>query len=56
MVKVRGKEDAYIFVGDRWKEPLDQTMDIFLPITFTGPRTLVVYWKDKWDIDTAFKK
>jgi hypothetical protein len=56
VVKVRGKEDAYIFVGDRWKEPLDKTLDIFLPITFTGPRTLAVYWKDKWDIDTAFKK
>jgi hypothetical protein len=56
VVKVRGKKDAYIFVGDRWKEPLDKTLDIFLPITFTGPRTLAVYWKDKWDIDTGFKK
>jgi hypothetical protein len=56
VVKVRGKKDAYIFVGDRWKEPLDQTLDIFLPITFTGPRSLAVYWKDKWDMDTGFKK
>jgi hypothetical protein len=56
VVRVRGKKDAYIFVGDRWKEPLDQTLDIFLPITFTGPETLAVHWKDKWDIGTAFKK
>ena len=50
----RKKKDAYVFVGDRWKEPLDKTLDIFLPITFTGPDTLAVYWKDKWDMDSAF--
>jgi hypothetical protein len=49
-------KDAYIFVGDRWKEPLDRTLDIFLPITFTGPSSLAVYWKDKWDFETGFKK
>jgi len=56
VVNVRGKRDAYIFVGDRWKEPLDKTLDIFLPVTFTGTRTLAVYWKDKWDIDSVFNK
>jgi hypothetical protein len=56
VVRVRGEKDAYIFVGDRWKEPLEKTLDIFLPITFTGTRTLAVYWKDKWDIDSAFNK
>jgi hypothetical protein len=54
VVRVRGKKDAYVFVGDRWTEPLDKTLDIFLPITFTGPETLAVYWKDKWDMDSAF--
>jgi len=31
-------------------------LDIFLPITFTGPETLAVYWKVKWDMETAFGK
>jgi hypothetical protein len=56
VVKVRGKQDAYIFVGDRWKEPLYDTFDIFLPIDFTGPRSIEVTWRDRWNIDSAFKK
>jgi len=56
VVKVRGKNDAYIFVGDRWGSPTDKTFDIFLPISFAGPRTMAIDWRDKWDIGAAFKE
>ena len=56
VVKVRGKKDAYVFVGDRWGSPTYNTFDIFLPISFAGPTTMAIYWQDKWGIDTAFKK
>jgi hypothetical protein len=55
VVKVRGKKDAYIFVGDRWRDPTSRTFDIFLPIMFAGLKDMAIYWQDKWDIDTAFK-
>ncbi len=50
VVKVRGKDNAFIFVGDRWGEPLNKTFDLFLPITLTGPKSMAIYWQDKWDL------
>jgi len=50
ILKVPGKENAYIFMADRWKpqNPIDGRY-IWLPIQFNDGK-LVIEWKDEWDL------
>jgi hypothetical protein len=50
VLKVHGKDDAFIFISDGWK-PYD-LMDsryLWLPIEFDGDR-IIVKWQDDWDM------
>lgn len=50
VVKVQGKKDTFIFMGDRWTpdNPIDGRY-IWLPVTFEG-ETPKLYWKDTWTL------
>ena len=48
---VQGKEDAYIFLSDRWsKYDLKESRYVWLPIQFDDDGTLRIEWKDEWDL------
>lgn len=47
---VQGKEDAFIFMADRWKNHnLGDSRYIWLPIEFEQDR-LVIRWQARWDL------
>jgi hypothetical protein len=50
VLKVQGKKDSYIFMGDRWTpdNPIDGTY-IWLPIVFENDAPKL-YWHDKWNL------
>jgi len=50
VLPVQGKEDAFIFMGDRWapENPIDGRY-IWLPVKFDGDRP-ILEWKDAWDL------
>ena len=50
VLKVEGKKDSYIFMGDRWTpdNPIDGSY-IWLPITFENDAPKL-YWKDNWSL------
>jgi hypothetical protein len=50
ILPVQGKEDAFIFMADRWKpeNPVEGRY-IWLPISFSGDK-LILEWKDAWDL------
>lgn len=56
VIKVEGKDNAFIFVGDRWnpKDAIDGRY-IFLPVEWENG-TPVIYWRDKWDLSFFDKK
>ena len=46
---VTGKQDAFIFMGDRWnKSNLPDSRYIWLPIEFVG-EGMKIQWRDSWD-------
>jgi beta-xylosidase len=50
VLKVEGKKDCFIFMGDRWNP--GNAVDgryIWLPVTFEGD-TPKLYWKDTWSL------
>lgn len=51
VLPVAGKEDTYIYMGDRWTP--DNAIDgryIWLPIRFEGEKP-VIEWKDSWAVE-----
>jgi beta-xylosidase len=50
VLKVEGKKDSYIFMGDRWtpENPIDGRY-IWLPIKFENDAPKL-YWQDKWSL------
>lgn len=50
IIKVDGKDDAFIYVGDRWtpKDAIDGRY-IFLPVEWENGMP-VIKWYDKWDL------
>jgi beta-xylosidase len=50
VLKLDGKPDALIYVGDRWNpRDLPNSRYIWLPISFTDEHPSIA-WKDKWDL------
>ena len=51
VLPVAGKEDAFIFMADRWRpeNPIDGRY-VWLPIQFEGER-VVIEWLDEWNLD-----
>lgn len=56
VISVIGKEDAFIYVGDRWtpENPIDGKY-LFLPVEFEGKKP-VLRWRDNWDLSFFDKK
>ena len=56
VLKVPGKENAYIFMADRWQpeNPIDGRY-IWFPIEFHNGKT-IIKWRDKWNLDFFDKK
>ncbi|MGB7394754.1 MAG: glycoside hydrolase family 43 protein [Pricia sp.] len=52
IIPVQGKENAYIFMADRWrpKNPIDGRY-VWLPIEFVEGKP-ILRWKEKWDMGT----
>ena len=50
VVKVQGKKDTFIFMGDRWnpKDQIDSRYN-WLPVTFEGD-TPKLYWQESWKL------
>jgi beta-xylosidase len=50
-LKVQGKENAFIFMADRWmpENPINGRY-IWLPIEFTQGK-IILRWKDEWDMN-----
>jgi beta-xylosidase len=55
VIKVNGKKDAYIFMGDRWtpKNAIDGRY-VWLPIKFDNNEIPFLEWMDEWDL-SVFK-
>ncbi len=51
VLKVEGKKDCYIYIGDRWtpENHIDGRY-IWLPLTFEGDAPKI-HWKDAWSLD-----
>lgn len=50
VLPVKGKKDAYIYLGDRWMP--DNAIDgryVWLPVKFENDK-LVIEWQDKWSL------
>lgn len=53
VIKVEGKEDAYIAMFDKWnKTDLIDSRYIWLPIEFDGT-SIDIAWRDEWDMNTV---
>ncbi len=51
VLKVDGKEDAYIFMADRWRPELPSDgRYIWLPIDFNEQGFPVITWRDSWSL------
>ena len=52
ILPVQGKDDAFIFMGDRWmpKNPIDGKY-IWLPLKIKDDR-VIMKWEDKWKLNT----
>lgn len=54
VVKVEGKEDAYIAMFDKWnKTDLIDSRYIWLPIKFNGD-SIEIAWKERWNVEEVF--
>jgi beta-xylosidase len=50
VLPIAGKQDAFIYVGDRWKfRDLPSSGYVWLPIHFDGDR-VSIQWFDRWDL------
>jgi hypothetical protein len=51
VLPVAGKNNAFIFMADRWKpaNPADGSY-VWLPVGFEGNKP-VLRWKDQWDLN-----
>lgn len=47
---MQGKQNAFIFFGDHWGNPLNNTYDVLLPIKLTGLRSMEVRWHEEWNL------
>lgn len=55
VLKVEGKEDAYIAMFDRWnKTDLINSRYIWLPLKFSSD-SIDIAWEDSWDVGNVFK-
>jgi hypothetical protein len=51
ILPVQGKQDAYIFMADRWKpDCLSDSRYVWLPIRFSGD-DMSIEWLDEWTLD-----
>lgn len=51
VLQVDGKEEAYIFMADRWNpKDLPDSRYIWLPLKFEGGKP-VLYWTEKWSLE-----
>lgn len=54
VLKIEGKEDAYIAMFDKWnKTDLINSRYIWLPINFNGD-SVDIAWQDKWNMNEIF--
>ena len=52
-LKVQGKQDAFIYMGDRWNSKnLIDSRYIWLPVSFEDDR-FVLRWQDTWDLNAT---
>ncbi|GAB2806892.1 glycoside hydrolase family 43 protein [Ferruginibacter profundus] len=52
ILKVTGKKDKYVFMGDRWTpDNAAEGKYIWLPVTFESGAP-VLYWRDYWSLDS----
>ena len=52
VLPVQGKEDAYIFMADRWiPTDLKNSRYIWLPIVFNKDGSMEIRWMDEWGLD-----
>ena len=51
ILDVHGKEDAYIYMGDRWEpeNPMTATY-VWLPIEFNENGRPYIRWHEEWDL------
>ena len=56
VIKVQGKEDAFIYFGDRWapNDSIDGRY-VVLPVEWEG-ETPIIRWYDSWDLSFFDKK
>lgn len=56
VVKIEGKENAYIAMFDKWnKTDLINSRYIWLPVQFKDNGDIDIAWQPEWNINTAFK-
>lgn len=56
VIKVEGKEDAYIAMFDQWKKTdLIDSRYIWLPLKFVNDSVIDIAWQDSWSVEEAFK-
>lgn len=56
VLKVEGKENAYIAMFDKWnKTDLINSRYIWLPIKFGENNNIEIAWSEKWDVTQQFK-
>jgi len=52
VLPVQGKQDAYIFMADRWiPTDLKNSRYIWLPLKFHPNDSMEIRWKDEWTLD-----
>ena len=52
VLPVQGKENAFIYLGDRWnKTNLQDSRYIWLPIKINKNGEMSISWMDKWSMD-----
>jgi hypothetical protein len=51
ILPVQGREDAYIYIGDRWRPgDLSNSPYVWLPIQFNGENVPFIEWMEEWDL------
>ena len=52
VIPVQGKENAYIFMADRWnKTNLPDSRYVWLPLTFDDEEKMTINWHANWDLN-----
>lgn len=53
VLKVPGRENDFIYLGDRWKpQDLPDSRYIWLPFTMGNEGSTVINWRDRWNFST----